>query len=111
MALHRDQRPHQTSLWALLSYLAGTRDSQRRQQPISSVVSIRANHALDHGHHADALEQVQLFRILFKHLREGKPLDGPSPVIYCRRLDGDVCWLARLGLFDGEEASTRIRWT
>jgi hypothetical protein len=64
-----------------------------------------AEHALNHGNHADALEQLHLSRIFLKHLRERKSLNGSLALVICGRLDSYVRGVASFAVLDGKKAS------
>lgn len=89
----------------LCTYLSRACDTQCCQKPISSMMAWRTQYTLDHRHNTGAVEQFLLVRIFLKHSCKSKSFNRTFPVVACRWLDGDVCWMMSLAIFDREETS------
>lgn len=62
-------------------YLSRAGDTQRCQQGIAAISSVRGEKALDEGHDVGAMKDIQLGGIFLKHLSEGELLNGTSSIV------------------------------
>lgn len=63
-----------------------------------------AQHSLNHGNNACAVEQFLLLRILLEDSSKCKSFYGTFPLVFRWRLDGNVRRVSAFALFDSEEA-------